>query len=274
MANPTLYFGKYKTLEELIYDAMLERYGDNLMYIRKFAESTEISASGNEDIWNAPTATHTFQSTAQTLNIVSSSASDTFAGVGARTIRIYGLDSDYNLIQEDVNMNGTSTVTTTQQFFRTYRTRVIFSGTSKHNVGNITITYSGTGNIASYVTATYGVTQMSHFTIPAGYSAISIIISLGIGSTSGVGAKEGQVIVRAQVPTTGGLYNDYKTNTYVLNNQGSTSNVIASRLPGILPEKTDYWFNATSSQNNTKFTLQYDLVLVKDVNFSNNVTII
>jgi hypothetical protein len=52
-------------------------------------------------------------------------------------LRIQGLDGSYNLAEETVDMDGTTTVTTTQTFLRVFRMSVETAGTSGNNEGNI-----------------------------------------------------------------------------------------------------------------------------------------
>lgn len=264
---------KVNSFEELAMIAALEENGDQIIYIRKFAETGAVAAGASQDLWDT-SGNLSYLSAADTLDVVSTSANDTLAGTGARIIRIQGLDGDYNLITEDVNMNGTSAVTTAQEFLRVFRVRMIFAGSGETNAGNISITDTTGGSTQGFINTGYGVSEMSHFTVPAGYTAISVLVQLSIGRSSGSGTREGEVTIKARVPTTGGLFNDYRTNEYLLNNQGSGLARLQGVVPGIIPEKTDYKFVVTSAQNNTRFTLQYELILIKDTEFANRVTII
>ena len=47
---------------------------------------------------------------------MSDDANDDVAGTGARTLRIQGLDGSYNLAEETVDMDGTTTVTLHKNF--------------------------------------------------------------------------------------------------------------------------------------------------------------
>lgn len=58
----------------------------------------------------------TFVNTAQNLRLVSTSANDTAAGTGVRTVMVGGLDASNNRYFELVNLAGTTPVTTTTQF--------------------------------------------------------------------------------------------------------------------------------------------------------------
>ena len=82
-----------------------------------------------EDIWNAGGVLE-YLSSAETMDIVSSSANDTAAGTGARTIEVAGVDNDCNPVYEIVTMNGGTEVTTVNAFYRVNRMRVMTTGRS------------------------------------------------------------------------------------------------------------------------------------------------
>jgi hypothetical protein len=93
------------------------------------------------------------------MTLVSSSASDT-----AVTIRINGLGAGFVLQTEDVVLNGTTNVLTTKSFLRINSMETIVGNA----VGNITAVNGGT--TYAKITAGNGNTQMSIFTVPAGYT--------------------------------------------------------------------------------------------------------
>lgn len=101
---------------------------------------------------------YTFPSSALTMSVVSSQAGDT--GI---SLLIIGLDADYQQIQEVVTVNGTTPVTTTNQYFR-INDAVITSGNA---TGDITI--SNTGVTYAKILAGTGRNQAAIYTVPAGY---------------------------------------------------------------------------------------------------------
>lgn len=80
---------------------------------------------------------------AQQIRVVSSSTDDALTGIGARTIVIEGLSSNYTPLTEVINLNGTTPVTTSASFFRIQSASVTNAGSSRVNVGNITFTNAG-----------------------------------------------------------------------------------------------------------------------------------
>lgn len=101
---------------------------------------------------------YVFPSSALTMDVVSSSASDT-----AVTILIIGLDTNYNTIQETLTLNGTTTLTTSNQYFRI--NDVIT--TVGNAVGDITISNSAV--TYAKILAGAGRNQAAIYTVPAGH---------------------------------------------------------------------------------------------------------
>ncbi len=111
-------------------------------------------------LWENATA-YTYPGSALTMTVTSASASD-----DGGTVLIKGLDANYAEITETVTCNNASAPTTTTGFFRI--NDAIFTKSSGANVGDITITNSGT--TYAKIDAGIGKSQASIFTVPAGKS--------------------------------------------------------------------------------------------------------
>ena len=96
--------------------------------------------------------------------------------VGARTVKLFGLDADYNEIDEVITLNGQTSVNTTQEFLRINRMIILSAGSGGTNAG---VVYAGTGTVTSGVPANKyatvavgdGQTLMALWTVPATYTA-------------------------------------------------------------------------------------------------------
>lgn len=130
-----------------------------------FGYNNSVSA-GYEPVWSNSGSSYVFPSSASTLDISSTSTSDTLAGTGARKLVIEGLDSAYNPIIEQINLNGTSTVTTLQSFLRVTFAYLSEAGSGTHNIGDISIKHGV--NILGYLKATDSQTQQCITTVPDG----------------------------------------------------------------------------------------------------------
>jgi len=131
--------------------------------IEIFGYSTTVGSSAQGPLWEGLTlsgGTYAYPSSAAQLVLVSSSASDNTS----RSVFIEGLDANYNPITELIALNGTSNVTTTKSFFRINR----MSMYNSTNTGAITASISST--VYAKINAGVGQTQMSIYTVPAGYS--------------------------------------------------------------------------------------------------------
>jgi len=100
--------------------------------------------------------------------IVSSSASDDKdAGVGARTIRVYGLtDWDTKQVSEVVELEGLTPVNTANAYVFIHRMVVLTNGATNINVGNITATAATDTTITARILAGNGQTEMAAYAVP------------------------------------------------------------------------------------------------------------
>ena len=121
----------------------------------KFYDQTSVNIFGYnravggsyETIWNNG-ATYAHPSSAVTMDLVSTSASDTM------DVLVSGLDANYDQITETVTLTGTSAVTTSASFLA-INSAIILSGS---NVGNVSISNGGT--TYGYIEAGVGTTRL------------------------------------------------------------------------------------------------------------------
>lgn len=140
-----------------------------------------------ETVW-AEGGLYSYLSAATVLKVSSSSANDTSAGTGARTVELFGLDADYDEINETVILSGQTAVNTTQSFLRVNRMIVRSAGTGGTNAGVI---YAGTGTVTSgvpankYATVAAGDGQslMALWTVPRGYTAYVTQTDITVATT-------------------------------------------------------------------------------------------
>jgi len=88
---------------------------------------------------------HGLLKTPAKLDITSSSALDTGAGTGARTIVIVGLGPTKRYQTEVVTLTGTTIVQTALTWYRVFGLRVLTTGTGSKNAGDIYVVKTGTG---------------------------------------------------------------------------------------------------------------------------------
>lgn len=134
--------------------------------INKFGNNEDIDSAAVEDIWdggglwNEPTAT-------QVYTVVSTSATDTGAGTGARTLEINGLGSTGLQQSETITLAGATAVTLTNQYQMIHRMIVRSAGSGGANAGTITANANTDANITAQITITNNQTLMAIYKIPS-----------------------------------------------------------------------------------------------------------
>lgn len=159
-------------------------------HVHKFGSNSAVSTTlvpvCQGGVYRTPTA-------AATLAVISSSANDTAAGTGARSIQLEYLDTDLFTQFKTINTNGlTESTETVTGVFRLIRAKIIDSGTygtqtASSQAGTLTIREAGAGQtwavIQEAVTG-FGVgqTTIGAYTVPAGKTAYLMSVTLTVDS--------------------------------------------------------------------------------------------
>jgi hypothetical protein len=194
------------------------------------------------------------------MEISSSSASDTAAGTGARTVTIYGLDGNYNQINETVSLNGQTAVNTTNSFLRVLHMTVNTAGSGGAAAGTI---YAGTGavttgkpaNVYAAYTADGGSTACV-YTVPAGYTGyvFDFLVSSGITTANAFSS------IGLYARPYGGVFD----NTIQGRCANGGSFTIPLNYPISFSEKSDIEVRALSSTAGANVTANFSILLVKN----------
>jgi len=134
--------------------------------VHKFGAVVTTSAD-YDTVWTEGGA-YTFPSTAGIVTVTSSSSQDDSGGTGALTVRLQGLDANYNEVEEDFTLNGTGGVAGTVEFLRTHRAFILTGNNDNNNVGTINFTHSV--GVTCQIAAGMGQSQVTFYTVPAGKS--------------------------------------------------------------------------------------------------------
>lgn len=231
--------------------------------ISKYGRNADVDAA--EDIWDGggdytgfPTAT------AENFEVLSSSANDTnTAGTGARQIRLFYLNDDYEMFDAngdfltvDVNLNGTTGVDSGTSGMRVWRAKVISSGSSRGNEGVITIRWITTTSVVfTQIQIGSANTEITPFTIPAGFRGYLKRYSSSMRDNT---SNEANMAI---IATDFGSNTDREIRPFVV----STAQDISRNLYGgeEFEEKTDIKFRCTSITNaNGDITVSYAIHLV------------
>lgn len=252
------------TIDHLIKQAIFERGLLDLMYIRKFGKSASLTANVAEDVWTVG-GTRVNIGSAEPFSIVSSSADDTAAGTGARTINIFGIDGNFNLVNESVILNGLSPVVTINSFRSIYRMIVFTSGSGETNAGSITITAPTTVSIQARIEVGISTTQMTHFTVPVGYSALVIDTELNLyRAPGGSSTRSGEFVTHVRTTNSSGESTKYQAFTRGLQSTGDGFEAISPKIVGVLSQRSSMHLGITSEQNSTLASVQYGLLLIRE----------
>ena len=225
-----------------------------------------ITISGyNSDVDTAwemitPIGDLSYPAAALQMTVSSSSANDTSAGTGARTVLISGLDANYLVITETVTMNGQTAVTTTNSFLRINSMLVASAGTGLANAGTI---YIGSGVVTSGVPATiynviavgYNSTTSSQYTIPAGYTGYLAIARIALAQDTGTSL----ITARTRFVGTNGIA---LTGPVIVTNNNISTQIFPYPIP--IAEKTRIQGEAIGGAANNEAAGFFEIVLIKN----------
>jgi hypothetical protein len=159
-----------------------------------------------ETVWSN-SSLYVYPTSATVVKVSSTSADDTSAGTGARTVQVEGLDANYNEASEVITLNGQTPVLTTKIFIRVFRAFVITAGSGGTAAGTISV---GDGVVTAgvpaivYAEIPFGENQtlMAMWTVPAGYT---LYISRGTFSAASNNAAQ-YVLGKFMVRPFGGVF--------------------------------------------------------------------
>lgn len=141
-------------------------------FIRKFGRNDDIdTGSAPEDIWDFG-GLYPFPVAAAATTILSDNAADTGAGTGLQQARVFGLDTNFLEIQEDITLNGVTPVALANQYLRVYRVFGIAFGSGETNAGNIDVLHAPT--VLARIIPGRGQTLMAIYTVPADWPQVTV----------------------------------------------------------------------------------------------------
>ena len=152
-------------------------HGDTGMYtILKYGRNATVPAT-YETLWSG-SSVYVYRDTAIVMKISSSDVNDVMtSGSGAWSIIILGLNANYELIQEEVELNGQTEVNTQNAYLRVFRMKV--NQAASRIIFNAGIIYAGTGTVTTGVPANVfgrieigqNQSEMGMITVPANTTA-------------------------------------------------------------------------------------------------------
>jgi hypothetical protein len=212
-----------------------------------------------ESVWpDGGTVPH--PSAESVLKISSSSTDDDAAGTGARTVFIEGIDGNYNVVSETVELDGQTAVDTTNSYLYVNKFYVVTAGSGAANAG---IVYAGTGSVTLGVPAViydlintgFNNRTTSHYCVPAGYTGY---MTKGIVTA---GQATGSTGVTAYLKQHGpdGLL---RVGAVATMNNGSVEYDFDP--PYVIPEKNCVGATAIGAANNNAVSTFFNIILIKN----------
>lgn len=197
-------------------------------------------------LWDNSTGTYTYFSSAQPIRVWSSSASDVDI-----MVNVTGLDVNYNIISETIHLtNGSTGVLGTKEFLRVNSANII---RTPINVGVISVGNSSKSIALTTIEAGAGRSQMTIFTVPAGYT---FYLTQSNWYTNQTGSQT--AIYRSWTRTPAGVINIILI--FPLQQQYNSVKVV----PRPYPEKTDIQWQAASSSGTSKIGGQIEGYLISN----------
>lgn len=226
------------------------RYGITLAGVNfhKFGRNPSSRNLLDDVVWSIGGSTYPWPAGALTTTIVSDSALDKVGGTGCSQVRVFGLDKDYNAIDEYVDMNGTTSVTLANKYLRVFR---MYNSSDLDALGTISAKHGST--VLAEIVGNRNQTEMCVYTVP---NNMNLFISQLLVSSEGNkevaytlwARNEGGVFrVQQNFAAYGqgyGIQNDpvmyfpEKTDIYVSGiNKGSNDVVVAELFGALTPSR-------------------------------------
>ena len=228
--------------------------------IYKFGHNADVN-SVEETVWDGG-GIYAYPASSAQWYVSSSNAADTAAGTGAREIRIFGLDANYNEISEDITLTGQTQKITVNSYLRVYRAFVIEAGTGGTAAGDIYVAASGaTSGVpdnAVYAKISQGSNQtlMTVYTVPAGHTLYLDDLNMNAGISLANNYLVARLIIR-----------DFGSNVFrdqVKAVLQSGSYIDKFEYPYRINEKTDIEVRARATSSNNPVSASWQGVLIKN----------
>jgi hypothetical protein len=217
---------------------------------------------GTETVWTNG-GTFARMTTARTLSIVSTSANDTSAGTGARSIVIYGVDANWKSQTVVVTMNGLTPVVTTETWMGVNRMAIYLAGSGGVNAGTITATATTDLTIQSDIPLGSGSSQQAIYFVQENHQILMDWLYLTLVKNSGGTQPNATIKCWVTSGVSGARYEVFRD---YINGVIENHTELTPSQPFVVGEKSVVEFQATTDQNNTEIGVRFSLVEVRDVN--------
>jgi len=223
----------------------------------KFARNPDINST-EETIWEHG-GNYVFPTSAAVRYVSSSDANDTNGGTGANKVRVFGLDTNYALIEEEVELAGQTQVATSLSYLRIYRAYVTLAGSGGTAAGTVYVADSGasagvpTGNVYANL-GTSNQTLLGVYTVPAGKT----LYLDDVNFTAAISQANANATIKFNT-------RDFGSNvfrTIVITELQSGTYIDKFEYPQPIYEKTDIEVRAVATSSNNPITVSWQGVLI------------
>jgi len=197
---------------------------------------------------------------ATTFTFVSTSANDTSAGTGARSLVVYYVDSDRKAQIGVVTLNGTTPVVSAFSGLGINRISIYLAGSGQANAGTITCTETTGGAAVAEIRTGEGTNQTTVFYVQA--SATALVKGMSVNLVKPGGGTDPVVTIKGWVFSfvSNAKYLIFSKTVDTAIDQNFDGN-IGDPFP--IGEKSIFWFEATTTQNDTAVSIRYSLIETK-----------
>ena len=227
----------------------------------KFGYNLDVDTAASETIWE-PGGTFARMTTADTLDLVSSSVADDDGSTGANSLVLYGVDENWETQTEVISLNGIGAVTTVNQWLGLNRAAIFLAGTGLGNAGKITITATSAATIQATIPIGQGTTQQCLFFVPVSHQALIDWLYINVNKISAGGSPRVTLIGEVFSAVSNAMYEVYRT---TIDTAVENTVELKPSQPFIIGEKSILTFKATTTVNNTEANVRFSLILVRDV---------
>jgi len=210
--------------------------------LNKFGRNIDVAGATHEVVWDGHATALTFPTVAAQLTIQSSGDDDS-AGTAAQSITIQGVDANWDMQTETIDLDATSDATSVGSYLRVFRAFVASVGSATEWNDNDIDILSG-ANLLARISATMGQTLMAVYSVPANKSLYIEDYYFSLLRTTGSTAVAAEVDMHTRDSVTGVTLLKHTLGGL---NTGGTPFPFEFTPPFKVSEKTDVWIDASSS---------------------------
>lgn len=194
-----------------------------------------LASAAGEDIWSTGGPYLGFLTSATAVELLSSDAADDDGGTGLQTVKVQGLDENWDYAEETVTMNGVSASTaTTTTFIRVHRITGVTAGSGGVNAGTVTCRVVSAGATIAVANIGHGRSLQAIYTVP---NLCTAFLTRAHMRSDGATGTDGGVLVRSGADGATPCITAVSYHTALNEN----NNLVESNCAIEIPARSDVW---------------------------------